>query len=242
MLNDLLTPLLQRIFSSLSDPVTGTDDEVQVAELRRDFLNFIVFILNNDLGQVLISEGWSIPRRYMKSTLLIIVSANKDQFETILNVIEHYAKEISDVATAKLAVNLLSKMSFVFGPAIGNNKIAATLAGVIPPQEQPLPGFENLMTERFSLLCWEIPYSSGFNSKDAQGRAVLGEIASLQKMLYLKLGEGFLDSLKGVIFPRIGVNRGIEEYCDSLRRSDAKQFKAFFLVNSPLRTRCNEWL
>jgi exportin-T len=67
MLNDLLTPLLQRIFSSLSDPVTGTDDEVQVAELRRDFLNFIVFILNNDLGQVLISEGWSIPRLYLKS-------------------------------------------------------------------------------------------------------------------------------------------------------------------------------
>jgi len=210
-LNDLLTPLLQRIFSSLSDPVTGTDDEVQVAELRRDFLNFIVFILNNDLGQVLVSE------------------ANKDQFETILNVIEHYAKEISDVATAKLAVNLLSKMSFVFGPAIGNNKLAATLAGAIPPQEQPLSGFENLMTERFSLLCWEIPYSSGFNPKDAQGRAVLGEIASLQKMLYLKLGEGFLDSLKRVIFPRIGVNRGIEEYCDSLRRSDVKQFKAFFL-------------
>jgi hypothetical protein len=26
MLNDLLTPLLQRIFSSLSESVTGTDD------------------------------------------------------------------------------------------------------------------------------------------------------------------------------------------------------------------------
>ena len=157
-----------------------------------------------------------------------------------MNVIEHYAKEISDPTTEKLAVNLLSKLSFVFGPAIGNRKIVATLVGVIPPQEQPLSGFEILMTERFSLLCWEIPYTSGFNPKDAQGRAVLGEIASLQKILYLKLGESFLDSLKGAIFPRIGVSRGIEEYCDNLRRTNVKQFKAFFLVSLSLHPRYND--
>lgn len=57
MLNELLTPLLQRVFGSLSEPGTGTDDQIQLTELRRDFLNFILVILNNDLGTVLVSEG-----------------------------------------------------------------------------------------------------------------------------------------------------------------------------------------
>jgi exportin-T len=57
MLNELFTPLLQRVFVSLSEPVTGTDDHVQLTDLRREFLNFILIILNNDLGQVLVSEG-----------------------------------------------------------------------------------------------------------------------------------------------------------------------------------------
>lgn len=192
------------------------------------------------LARFLSAKVCEFPPTSSPSSLLTLFPANKDQFETVLNVIEHYAKEISDPTTQKLAVNLLNKMSFVFGPAVGNNKIVTTLVGAIPPQEQPLSGFENLMTERFSLLCWEIPYTSGFNPKDAQGRAVLGEIASLQKMLYLKLGESFLDSLKGAIFPRIGVSRGTEEYCDSLRQTDVKQFKAFFVVSSSLHKHYND--
>ncbi|KAF8531197.1 armadillo-type protein [Trichophaea hybrida] len=213
MLNELFTPLLQRVFVSLSEPVNGTDDHVQLTDLRREFLNFILIILNNDLGQVLFSE------------------ANRDQFETVLKAIEHYAKETSDPATEKIAFNLLNKMSFVFGPATGlppTNKAAIGVAGVNPPQQQPLSGFENLMNQRFSMLCWEVPYSSGFNPKDAQAKIVLGEVASLQKMLYFKLGEAFLESLRGAIFPRIGVNRGVEEYCDAVRRMEGKEFKGFF--------------
>ncbi|KAA8908637.1 armadillo-type protein [Sphaerosporella brunnea] len=217
MLNELLTPLLQRIFSALSEPVTGTDDQVQLTELRREFLNFILMILNNDLGQVLVSE------------------ANRNQFETVLTAVEHFAKATSDPPTEKIAINLMNKLSFVFGPPTGiaGNKALEALAGINPPQEQPLSGFENFMNRRFSILCWEIPYTSGFNIKDAQGRAVLGEVASLQKMLYLKLGEAFLDSLKQAIFPQIGVNRGVDEYCDALRRMEAKEFKGFFQVCPP---------
>jgi exportin-T len=134
---------------------------------------------------------------------------------------------------------LMNKLSFVFGPptgAMGNNtKALAAIAGVNPPQEQPLSGFENFMNDRFSMLCWEIPYTSGFNSKDAQGRAVLGEVASLQKMLYLKLGDPFIESLKTAVFPRIGVQRGVDEYCDGLRRLEGKEFKSFFLVSPACR-------
>lgn len=58
ILNGLITPLLQGVFASLGEPTAGTDDEVELAELRKEFLTFILVIVNNDLGQVLVSPGW----------------------------------------------------------------------------------------------------------------------------------------------------------------------------------------
>ena len=57
ILNTLLTPLLQRVFRSISEAATGTDDEIQLAELKREYLAFMTVILNNGLESVLVSEG-----------------------------------------------------------------------------------------------------------------------------------------------------------------------------------------
>ena len=57
ILNTLLTPCLQRLLSGISEPTTGTDDEIQLAELKREYLNFLLIIFNNNLGPVLVSEG-----------------------------------------------------------------------------------------------------------------------------------------------------------------------------------------
>lgn len=56
ILDTLLSPFLQRVFASIADPTTGTDDEIQLAELKREYLNFLLAVLNNDLGAVIISE------------------------------------------------------------------------------------------------------------------------------------------------------------------------------------------
>lgn len=67
ILDTLLTPFLQRVFSGIAEPITGTDDEIQLAELKREYLNFLLAVLNNDLGAVIISESkWQIS----SSTLL----------------------------------------------------------------------------------------------------------------------------------------------------------------------------
>lgn len=69
MLDSLLTPLLQRVFAGLAEPTTGTDDEIQLAELRREYLNFLLIILNNELGAVFISNGKSrYPNRFRSDT------------------------------------------------------------------------------------------------------------------------------------------------------------------------------
>lgn len=61
ILDTLLTPFLQRVFVGISEPITGTDDEIQLAELKRELLNFLLVILNNDLASVLVSTGECCP-------------------------------------------------------------------------------------------------------------------------------------------------------------------------------------
>jgi exportin-T len=60
ILDTLLTPFLQRVFSGITEPISGTDDEIQLAELKREYLNFLLVVLNNDLGSVIISNSKSM--------------------------------------------------------------------------------------------------------------------------------------------------------------------------------------
>ena len=56
ILNTLLTPFLQRVFTGMKEDVYGTDDEIQLAELKREYLSFLLIVLNNNLDAVLISQ------------------------------------------------------------------------------------------------------------------------------------------------------------------------------------------
>ncbi|KAI1537450.1 esterase [Pyrenophora tritici-repentis] len=56
ILDTVMSPVLQRIFTALAVIPSGTDDEIQLAELRREYLNFIVVVLNHGLGSVLVSN------------------------------------------------------------------------------------------------------------------------------------------------------------------------------------------
>jgi exportin-T len=57
ILDTVMTPVLQRIFTALATTPSGTDDEIQLAELRREYLNFIIVVLNQGLGSVLVSNS-----------------------------------------------------------------------------------------------------------------------------------------------------------------------------------------
>jgi exportin-T len=59
ILDVVLTPLLQRIFERLGEEPGGTDDELQLEELRREFLNFVLQILTPETAGVFISSSRS---------------------------------------------------------------------------------------------------------------------------------------------------------------------------------------
>jgi exportin-T len=57
VLDVMLTPLLQRIFARLGETPQGTDDEIQLGDLRREYLSFLGVVLSSDLAGVLVSTS-----------------------------------------------------------------------------------------------------------------------------------------------------------------------------------------
>jgi exportin-T len=58
MLDQLLTPLLSRVFYSLSISANGsTDEEIQQSDIKKAYLNFMMGLLNNGMEAVLTSDS-----------------------------------------------------------------------------------------------------------------------------------------------------------------------------------------
>lgn len=105
-----------------------------------------------------------------------------------------------------------------------------TVLLIVPPQPT-LPGFDRFMMERFSPLCWAIPTQPTFDPRDAQGKQVLAEAASLQKAIYAKTGQEYLTWLREAELKGMGMDAGtVEEYLGALSSLDLKGFKLFFQV------------
>ncbi|KEY64837.1 hypothetical protein S7711_08845 [Stachybotrys chartarum IBT 7711] len=209
VLNVLLTPLLQRIFGGLSEPITGTDDEVQLAELRREYLSFLQIILNNGLDGVLISE------------------ANQGFFEPLISSIIELSRTVEGmIGPSRLAFSLMTRISAVWG----GPDVATISQNPTPPTAAPspaIPGFDQYMIDRFHSACWEVMRNPNFRPwQDAQLRQVLTEIAGLEQMIYTKTGDVFIQQLQHGLFPSLGVNG--EEYLRSLTTStDKKTFSGY---------------
>lgn len=209
-LDRLFTGLLHRVFAGISTAASGTDDEIELAELKREYLNFLLVILGNDLGAILVS------------------STNQPVFDTIIGTLEHFAKDAEDYPTAKMAFQLLSRMCAVWG---GPDVIATSgqaNGNTIQPHPE-LPGFDQFMINRFSPLTWALPANPSFNSKDAQARQCLTEAAGLQKTIYMKNGQQYLTWLQENELRNMGMDDGmINDYLQKLSTFDIKSFKSFF--------------
>lgn len=207
ILDTLLTPLLQRILGGFSEQTAGTDDEIQLGELRREYLGFLLVLLGNNLESVLVS------------------TTNQAIFETIVTTVEHFAKETGEHPDAKLALSVFTKMSSVWGgPDIQNPTTNPT------PPNPTLPGFDRFTMTRFSSLTWSLMTNPAFDPKDPQTNRVIGEIASLQQTILAKTGREYLSWLRDVELMNLGLQgAAADQYLNALVTTDPKGFKAFLL-------------
>ncbi|OLN83413.1 Exportin-T [Colletotrichum chlorophyti] len=210
VLNLLLTPLLQRIFAGLSEPVTGTDDEIQLGELRREYLSFLLVILNNELQSVFISE------------------ANQAFFESLINSILTLGRTLvaENIGPSRLAFSVLSRMVVVWGgPDVA--KISENPSAPTGSANPTIPGFDRFMIDRFHPLCWEVFQDPNFRPhNDAQSKQVLTEIAGLEQAIYVKTGDMFIQHLQSSLFPHLGIDGS--EFLRSMSTSaDKKGFSGY---------------
>ncbi|QIW97564.1 hypothetical protein AMS68_003082 [Peltaster fructicola] len=200
ILDQLLSPLLQKVFAGLSSPVGGTDDEIQLKELKQQYLNFLLVIMNHNLGSVLVS------------------AANQGTFDALLNTVMVFAVDPTDPANARLAFSVLTLITSVWGgPDITTDQASA-------PQ---LAGFDGFLLSSLAPLPWRLISSSGFNAADAQMRSVLQEAAGLQWTVLRKCGARYSDQLRSEL-QGLGVrDEGTESYMKSIS-ADLPGFKKFF--------------
>ena len=202
ILDTLLSPLLQRVFTGLSLPASGTDDEIQLKELRQQYLNFILVILNNDLGSVLVSLS------------------NQGIFDNFVSTVTRFATDSSDPQSARLAFSTLNRMSAIWGGpdiSLDSNSTPAPA----------LPGFDGFILSQFAPLPWTLLSAPGFNAGDAQMRTVVQEAGALQWTILRKVGGQYQRQLEGGL-RNLGVSEeGVRSYFDSMA-GDAVGFRKFF--------------
>ena len=202
ILDSLLTPLFHRVFAGLSHLPSGTDDEIQLRELKQQYLNFVLVILNNDLASVLVS------------------AANQALFDNFIRTITHYATDPSDPQSARLAFSATARMTAVWGgPDIPPTSSAAPAPA--------LPHFDAFILSRFAPLPWNLLATPGFNAADAQMRSVVQEAAALQWTVVRKVGMPYQRQLEGEL-RNLGVSEeGVGRYFGALA-GEVVGFRKFF--------------
>ena len=201
MMDRLLSPVFDLVFVHLGKLTSGTDDEIQLRELKQQYLNFVLYILNNDLASTLVSPG------------------NQVKFESFILSLTRCAVDPIDPYSARLAFSALARMSSIFG------------GPDIAPQEQPtptVPGFDGFMLSRFSPLPWSFLAAPGFNAGDAQIRSAMQEAAGLQWTMFRKAGASYESQLGNELRGLGAGEEGVTEFLRHLK-GDAAGFRRFFV-------------
>lgn len=97
VLDQLIGPLNAHISAVLSQPVTGTDDQLTHVDTKKAYLTLLNGIMSAKLHGVFLSER------------------NKDAFEALLTSMEQVAEDISDPASQKAAFTFLGRCISIWG-------------------------------------------------------------------------------------------------------------------------------
>jgi exportin-T len=213
ILDQLLSPLFQRVFAGFSQPLTGTDDEIQMRELKQQYLSFILVILNNDLAAVLVSP------------------ANQATFDHFITSITKFSCDPSDPSSARFAFSALTKLTSIWaGPDIPTDGITPSPSSSTDPSPSSaaaVPGFSDFILAHFAPLPWTLLSTPGFNPNDAQMRSVLQEAATLQWTILRKDGARYRERLQRELSD-LGVGpEAVQRYMGSVS-GDLLGFKKFF--------------
>ncbi|CCG80882.1 Exportin-T [Taphrina deformans PYCC 5710] len=205
VLDEAMSPLFTRLFQLLGSPTEGTDDIINLCELKKAYLMFVLTIFGNEHESVFVS------------------GKNQAAFEPFVSSVVHYASDTADPGTQKIAFSVLREMlvtwcTHTIEPRTPEVKSSSS-------QSTPLDGFDQFLYSTIIPLCFEVPAKPAFNLKDATTAQVVAEIATVQKSIVSIQGPSCIQKyLNGV---GLGPEK-VNEYGIALQTMDQKRFKAFF--------------
>jgi exportin-T len=154
---------------------------------------------------------------------------NQTTFENIISAVEHFARDPTDLLTARSAFGIINRMVTVWG---GPDVMPVAVSH--PPLNSPtdvagspmIPGFDTFIISRFSPLSWAIPSTPGFKAKDPNARQLIYEIAGMQQEILKKTGQAYLAALSLELQSMGAGEQDIEGYMLKLR-GENKGFRDF---------------
>lgn len=164
----LLLPLLSRIFSTLQQPIRGTDEENTHRRLKDAYLTFFTALMNANLDGV------------------FITTRNKPEYENVLSALLNIATDCSDPNAQRFAFTFFAKSVIawgtshdaaarpsVFADSALSEKSVAVANGTSTPTNQhsitkadraaqAMPGFENFIYQQLLPACFDVPANPRF--------------------------------------------------------------------------------
>ncbi|CAG8432820.1 11500_t:CDS:10 [Diversispora eburnea] len=182
ILNELIVPLVNKVFVFFNQPPSGTDDVLLLVNLRKAYLNFILSLLNGGMDAVFIM--------------------NRPRLESILQSVIHYASDLSDIPTARLSFNILSKTLTLWGEQLQSSGL-----------------YEHILR-----ICFEVPMKPSFNANDGQSQLVLNEISNILKIILSQKGDDFVKYL-GTFLTLWSPPYDLDNFLQTLQQPDIKMFR-----------------
>ncbi|TFK47820.1 ARM repeat-containing protein [Heliocybe sulcata] len=208
VLDQLIGPLSERIMEVLSQPVTGTDDQVAQTDTKRAYLNLLNTIVASSVHGVFISER------------------NRRRFQDLLENMERIATDVSDPSGAKAAFNFLGRCIGVWGgqPAQVNGN------GSADARVESLPGIDGFIYQQLVPLAFKVLALPNLNIKDGQILVVLHEIANFLQIVCKARGQEAYDFFTTVFLPAQGWPQDMTvDFATKLRDFDSKNFRKYFV-------------
>ncbi|EIN04838.1 ARM repeat-containing protein [Punctularia strigosozonata HHB-11173 SS5] len=206
VLDQLIGPLSAHIGELLSQPVTGTDDQLTHTDTKRAYLALLNNIMAAKLHGIFISQR------------------NNSQLEPLLTSMEQLATDLSDTSSQKAVFTFFSRCVATWG-----QRTDAVANGSAQDAGQALPGFERFIYEQLVPVAFSILSQPQLNVKDGQVVVVLGEISNFLQTVMKTRGQEAFDYFVNVFLPAQNWPQPTAlEFATKLRDQDQKSFRKYF--------------
>ncbi|RCK65484.1 Exportin-T [Candida viswanathii] len=214
LLNNFVTPLVQKVFEYLEKGISEDDalrpDIIRDKNsLKKAILNFISSLVLNHCSSLLITE------------------TNRQELPEIMNKIISYALDLSDPSTSRTAVLQITNFVNIFGNGGKLEDGEDKYSTVLPP----VLGIDTFLMDKVINLSFELPFNNAdFNLNDAQYRLIAQELAVLLKSFEMKNSEEVIKNLSSYLI-NMGMSQEMcNDFCSNLKNLQLKDFKKYFVT------------